>query len=294
MRRWQLPPDDPWAPYAKYTLAAALDSQQRTELPEVTWHSDVQRASRVGRELGAGGTPSDTLFVVDLRGAASVAFGVALSRASSGAVSVVPTFNNWPNEKGLVPAEETLAAMVSMSPRPRDSRAPLTTPVFLLGSWRLAYRSDDPGDGTHDNRYILTPNDLPDATALRARGIQRVLYVVGDLADTASEEDDLHARFRGWDRAGIPIAIVDLPWLDRPIGAAEWPAIFERAQLSMQPRATVVDDLDFYGRARGGFGGEAARASSIRIGGVWFPSLGELAGYDGAEDVEDLWWSGGG
>jgi hypothetical protein len=199
-------------------------------------------------------------------------------------VSLVPTFNNWPRPGEIVPAEETLAAMVSMSPRDDPADDAVTIPVFLLDSWRLAYRFEDPGEGTYDNRYILTPGDLPDAATLRQRGIQRVLYVVEDLGESSVEEDDLHVTFLRWQRAGVALAMVDLTWLERPVGARGWFHVFDEGALTVRPRATVVDAPGFYDRARGGFGGLVARPTSVHIGGIWFegPSRGPDPGQGGA------------
>jgi hypothetical protein len=87
MQRWQLPPGNPWAAYAKYTLPAALGaSAAPLDLPDVTSLPDVQRAALAGRQVGLEGLPADTMFILDLRGAASVAFGTALSHATRAAV----------------------------------------------------------------------------------------------------------------------------------------------------------------------------------------------------------------
>jgi hypothetical protein len=269
LRRWQLPPNDPWAPYAKYTLLSAMDpSRQDVTLPDVMSLDDVRRAYEAGRRVGAAGIPPDIMLVVDLRGAASVAFGVGLSAAARQPVSLGPTFNNWPAQDELVPAEETLAALATLSPRVADGDGGPTTPVFLLDSWRLAYRYDDPGDETYDNRYVLSSSDLPDIATLRARGIQRVAYVVESLDDTGVEEDDVHAPFLDWERWGVPIAMVDLDLLDRPT-RLDWDELFADDELVVRPRLTLLDDPLFYLRARGGFGGIYARPSPIFVGGVW-------------------------
>ncbi|HZU85504.1 MAG TPA: hypothetical protein VE987_21385, partial [Polyangiaceae bacterium] len=128
LRRWQLPPDDPWAPFAKYTLLASLDESPRpAELPRFDALDDVQRARAAGERAGAAGLPPDTLWIVDMRGAASVAFGAALSQAdATGSISLVPTFNNWPAADEMVPAEETLAALASASPAPPRERTGVT------------------------------------------------------------------------------------------------------------------------------------------------------------------------
>jgi hypothetical protein len=271
-----LPAGDPWSPYAKYTLPTALDaSREPPDLPDVTALPHVRRAQRAAAQIGAAGFPRGTLFVVDLRGAASVAFGTALSRASAAHVSLVPTFNNWPDPDEMVPAEETLAAMTTWSPAEGavDGR---TTPVFLLDAWRLAYRFEDPGEGAYDNRYILNPSDLPDAATLRQRGVDRVLYVVEDREDSDVEEDDLHACFLRWQAAGISLAMVDLSELEvpfpptPPLASGRWFRIFDEDALVVRPRSTIVDAPSFYARARGGFGGLAAQPVSVQIGGIWF------------------------
>jgi hypothetical protein len=268
LRRWQLSPSDPWSPYAKYTLLTALAAApEAVELPDPLKVDDVERASQAGQQLGRSGFPPGTLFIVDLRGAASVAFGVALSRTAHQPVSLVPTFNNWPGDDELIPAEETLAALAMMWPRPPPPSAEPPTPVFLLDAWRLAYRFDDPGEDTYDNRYILTPADLPDEEALRARGIERIVYVVSSRQVTTMEEDDVHTTFFEWQRSGLPIAMVDLERLERLIYEEEWDQLFAEDALVVRPRVTILEDPGFYLLARGGFGGIYAHPSPLFIGG---------------------------
>jgi hypothetical protein len=268
LRRWQLSPGDAWSPYAKYTLLTALDVVPETaELPDPTRLEEVGRASFAGQQLALNGIPPYTLFVVDLRGAASVAFGVALSRTSQEPVSLVPTFNNWPGDDELIPAEETLAALAMMWPRPPAAQQDVSTPVFLLDAWRLAYRFDDPGDETYDNRYILTAGDLPDVETLRARGIEQVVYVVGSRDTTRFEEDDMNAPFLEWQRNGIPIAMLDLDRLERPILPGDWGQVFVDDALIVQRRVTLLDEPGFYILARGGFGGVYAHPSPLYHGG---------------------------
>jgi hypothetical protein len=239
------------------------------ELPDVMSLDVVPRAQAAARQVAADGLPADTMWIVDMRGAASVAFGVTLSQAAREQVSLVPTFNNWPAEDELVPAEETLSALATMAPKLPDETAGATRPVFLLDAWRLAYRFDDPGDDTYDNRYILSASDLPDVETLRANGIRRVLYVVASLDDTAVEEDDLHVLFDEYQRAGLALAMVDLDLLERPILAERWSQVWVDECLYVRPRITVLDEPEFYLRARGGFGGLHARPSPVHVGGGW-------------------------
>jgi hypothetical protein len=271
LRHWQLPPIDPWAPYAKYTLLTALDVvPEVAELPDPTKMEDVRRAFAAGEQLGTYGFPTDVMFVVDMRGAASVAFGAGLSRTSRQPVSLVPTFNNWPGDDELVPAEETLAALATMWPADPEqygaTRGP-TTPVFLLDAWRLAYRFEEPGEATYDNRYILTSGDLPDADTLLARGIRRVVYVVGNRDDTTLEEDDVHYPFLQWQYSGLPIAMVDVYRLEAPVIGEQWDELFAEDLLVVRPRRTILDDPAFFILARGGFGGVYAHPSPLWHGG---------------------------
>jgi hypothetical protein len=125
------------------------------------------------------------------------------------------------------------------------------TPVFLLDAWRLTHRYDRPDDEAVDNRYMLTPSDLPDPSVLRARGIERVLYVVDGDGDSRAEEDDLHALFLMYQEAGIDLALIDLSEL---VPGNQEP--FYGQSLFIDPtRFTIVGDPSFYHRARGGFGG---------------------------------------
>jgi hypothetical protein len=275
--RWLLPATSPWAPYQKTTLLAALDESERVaSLPSLEELDDVNDAREAANMVATVGLPADTMWIVDLRGAASVAFGAALSLATTEPVAPVLTFNNWPAEHEVVPAEETLAGLISMQPR-RSGRAD-GQPVFLLDAWRLAYRDVPPEDDRTDNRYMLTAADFPAADVLLSRGIRRVIYVVESCESASREEDDLHATFVAYRAAGIAVDIVDLevlesidpdePWRDLVCG--EW-------SLSVDPnRGTLVTDPTFYSRARGGFGGPHA----IHVGGHG-PGFGHIFGHGG-------------
>ena len=253
--RWQLPTDDPWARYAKLTLISAVDSlPQGVELPDVQQLEIVQDARAAAMQVARVGLPDDAMWVIDLRGAASVAFGATLSQEAHQSVSNVLTFNNWPSEAELVPAEEALAALMTMQPR-LPVNASVTHPVFLLDAWRLAYRFDEPEEEVFDNRYFLQGNDLPDDTVLHARGIRRVIYVVSSLDDVAVEEDDLHAIFALYQASGIQLEIVDLAALKRLESPSGWPEFYSYYSLRISSRTTLLNDPAFYARARGGFGG---------------------------------------
>ena len=257
---WQLPPDDPWVRFNKWTLLSSLGDQVSAgELPDVRLLSVVQRAEQLGARLAAGGLPSDTLWIVDLRGAAAVALGNAMSHAAPHPVSLVMTFNNWPTEHEIIPAEETLAALITHRPRLPDPGVSGSRPVFLLDSWRLAYRDQDPDEDATDNRYYLTSSDFPEPAQLQERGIRRIVYLTETLGrdpESAVEEDDLHETFLRYSQSGLSIAMMGLDELDEPQPMV---TISRRRFYIPRPRPTLVLSPAFYARSRGGFGGPRAR-----------------------------------
>jgi hypothetical protein len=255
-QEWELPLQSPWRPFYKYTLFSVLDDHAVTsQLPAVRELEVVQKAERAAVRLAQGGLDPHTMWVVDLRGAASVAFGTALARSAP--AQLVLTFNNWPGDNEVVPAEETLAALVTMRPTldPSQLKAP---PVFLLDSWRLAYRDEPIEDGAFDNRYLLTSADLPSADLLARNDIRDVVYVVDADRREPLEEDDLNQPFLDYQRAGVRLSIVDL---DEAV-AEDAPAplqIIISGRYTCTARSTVLTAPDaFFRRSRGGFGGPVA------------------------------------
>jgi hypothetical protein len=271
LRRWQLPADDAWAPYAKYTLITALDHQAgHFEVPDIGSLEEVQHATPAAMRLATDGLPPDVMWVVDLRGAASVAFGTTLSAAARDPVSLVPTFNNWPADNEFVPAEETLAALATLAPKPNAERTGPSRPVFLLDAWRLAYRTERPEDDVYDNRYALAPTDLPDARVLAQKGIRRVVYVVESRERVKAEEEDLNAVFVAYRQAGINIAMVDLADLAGQPADYEVTWGYADRWIEVYPRVTILEQPTFFGRSHGGFGGVRAVphviASGVMVG----------------------------
>ena len=162
-----------------------------------------------------------------------------------GARAPRPHLQQLARDRRLIPAEETLAALTTMTPRPPEEVEGGARPVFLLDAWRLAYRFEEPADDTYDNRYILTSSDLPDVETLRRNGIRRIVYLVSSLDDVAVEEDDVHATFLEWERSGIPIAMVDVSAMEGLVADA-WtrsgrttPSSWSRASPSSKSRAST-------------------------------------------------------
>ncbi len=278
---WSLPPTSLWSRYEKLTLLTYLaDVPVTATMPDVTALDVVRRAELAASRLAGAGIPADTMWVVDLRGAASVAFGAKLSEESVQPVAPVITFNNWPADNEVVPAEQTLSALVTMRPRPLAAGEMQATPVFLLDAWRLALRDVQPDPMAVDNRYVLLSSDFPDPATLRARGIRRIVYVVEDRAQTTTEEDDFHEVALAYQDAGLSLALVDLQQLSgldfaAPEGSNDtrWAYWLEDWSYSVRFRSTIFDDPGFYGRARGGFGGVRA-APAGRAYTPAYPSVG--------------------
>lgn len=260
-RSWQVPSDIAWSKWSKGTLISSVEPMGgAATLPDVRSLDVVAQAEAAASNVARGGLPRDTLWVVDLRGAASCAFAARLSQEAREPVAPVVTFNNWPADSALVPADETLAGLLAFTPKLPPAGASNAHPVFLLDSWRLAFRFDKPSDDTYDNRYMLMNADLPDVETLRAQGITRVVYVVEDLDDAEVEEDDLNATFRAWQTAGVGIHMVDLDFLTKvpaPVDGSwqvDWAVRLAPQGYVVRERYTLVDDPVFYGRARAGFG----------------------------------------
>ena len=270
--RWQLPPDNPWSRYEKYTLLSSLDSVPlAAQIPDVRYLELVRLAECAAGHVATAGLPANTAWVVDLRGAASVAFGTTLSRQSRTPVAPIITFNNWPAEDEVIPAEETLGAMLEFQPRMPTAADSATTPVFLLDAWRLAYRFAEVDDGVTDNRYALSTVDLPDPETLRAQGITQLIYVVQSLHDTEIEEDDLNETMVQYQAAGIQLVMLDLPGLcamgDSP--TYDWAPFFAQRFFRPVPRLVLMQNPLFYARSRGGFGGVHAGPCPWRMGGAF-------------------------
>ncbi|APR82279.1 Hypothetical protein A7982_07628 [Minicystis rosea] len=283
---WQLPAQTPWSRYEKLTLLTYLADQPVTaEMPDVAALDVVQQAKAAAERLALVGLPSDTLWIVDLRGAASVAFGSTLSRYAMARVAPVLTFNNWPAENEVVPAEQTLAALVSMRPKPLAATDERVVPVFLLDAWRLARRDETPDPEAVDNRYMLLQSDFPDAATLRSMGISRVIYVVEDRDETTTEEDDVHDVALDYQSAGIGLSLVDLETLaslggvDSRVAMPAWDVWLSDWSYRVEWRSTILDDPAFYGRARGGFGGVRATPGGHRAYGGAHPSVGGSHGH---------------
>jgi hypothetical protein len=161
------------------------------------------RGEAIRELLAAAAKPAETAFVVDLPGPESVAFAAALQPRAT----ALFTFDNWPHPRGVVPSHLTLGAIVWYRDRFAATAAapdPARARVYVLDRDRLAPYGGEPS--RFDNRYVAK---LPSAASLRARGVQRVIYVVPE-GGPVKELDDLAERFVEYERAQLPVRMLGL------------------------------------------------------------------------------------
>ena len=162
------------------------------------------QGQRLARMLEAIGADRQMAVILDLPGPTAIAVATALARN----FDPVFTFENLPHPAGVVPSAQTLAAAVYWRPQlvaAREARIAASAaasgtaaagtvavslpPVFVLEGDRLATYANEVE--RFDNRSQVR---LPDAAALRALGVSRVLYVRQRRGDVA-EADDLNEAF---------------------------------------------------------------------------------------------------
>lgn len=157
-------------------------------------------------------SPPDTALVLDLPGPQSVAAAGALCDR----FEPVFTFDNIPDGAGVVPAQDTLGAVLYWLPRLQRGAAAregkTCAPMFVLDAARLnPYRNEA---DRFDNRYRAK---LPTAEALKAAGIARVLYVRPETG-AVQDSDDLNETLVAWREAGVEVKALGLSAL-APVAA---------------------------------------------------------------------------
>ncbi len=197
-RAWGVAAADPWGPWQKRTLIAALEPIGEAARPLA--EPDLQE-ERAARAVASGGWPERAAIVVDLPGPSSVAMGAGL--AAAGRARPVLTFNNWPHQHGLVKCERTLAALLTFAGEVEEARRRLPAdapPALLLDRERLLRVSVSP-TRVMDNRYGLVLSDLPSTREFAARGLGDLVYVAP--GPPGAESDDLNAWFLSLASSGV-------------------------------------------------------------------------------------------
>lgn len=237
------PADPAWVPIYRPTLfqafgaPAAEDFVRQFRLVSTT---SMQRAFAQGaavRELiEMLEQPREWALIVDLPGPDSAAFTAGLSPA----VTPVFLFGNWPHPRGVVPAHQTLGAVMHYRSRLLPAKDGAVRPAaMVLDRDRLRPYRNEPD--RFDNRYAAV---LPSAGQLQQLGVEQLLYVVPENAEER-ELDDLNERFVEYRAAGIEVRMLGLKdLLPAPAGS--------------QPQAVAgrADNRDaYYGGSRFWWGG---------------------------------------
>lgn len=202
-----LPRREDWAAHAVSTLFQALgqESLQSQIRPIHTPEMDAAYAAGVSLSelIYSTEEPAKTLIIVDAPGPLAVAAAAGMAEVAEPAFF----FDNWPHPAGVVPSDQTLAAVLyyaaelaqSREARPED--APL---VLVLDANRLNPYNNE--SNRFDNRYVA---GVPDVERLAELGIERVLYLTGSSAQT-QESDDLNQAMVAWKEAGLPVDMLSI------------------------------------------------------------------------------------
>ena len=180
-----------WSPWAKPVLFAHL-SQLPYERPPDHVSGEPTDLFWVPE---AGGR---TAVIVEMPGAESVAYGLALARRG---YRPVPLFNTTLGPSAVVNSEPiarelVLGAEALLGLHLRHD-AP---PAFLLDSARMT-PAVLPAPGKFDNRWVVFPQDFPSGSHMRASGVNEVLLLHGT---SGLQEDLAHVLLR-WQTLGVRI-----------------------------------------------------------------------------------------
>jgi hypothetical protein len=203
-----LPQQPAYLPYYVPTLFQSLSGGSGLDLrarmrPVHTdeMDHDFARGVALAATFQQAGWPTDTAVVIDAPGPRAVAVAAGLAER----FDPIFTFGNWPHPLGVVPAHQTLGAMLYYLPlfeRARQMRPTPAAPVWVLDSNRLQPYID--ADRQFDNRYFV---QMPSAEQLNALGIRHILYV---SAQDGVERDDLNHDFCDLAGKGVDVKMIAL------------------------------------------------------------------------------------
>ncbi len=194
-RTWEPHSHGPWTPFHCVTLFAALDYLNREHVGPCGAPPLSLNTFRVPDWID-----SATFLLVDLPGPKSVALGAVLGASGC---DLVCTFNNWPQARGVIRPEDTLAALLYYASWLDAHRDAYPTPgpaAWLCDSGRLGAAPGKPGD--FDNRYYIEDGVIPGPEFLRQRGITRAVYVA-ERPDSVMA--DLAPHLLAYQKAGLEV-----------------------------------------------------------------------------------------
>ena len=146
-----------------------------TELPFDTAPSAPETAAEelaesLASELRTGGT----CLVLELDPALGV--GVAAQLNERGLARPLLVIPRWPYAQAVLDTVQLTGVLVQEARRLRIAESVRNLVMVLDAARGRSIERPDP-DPRADNRYTLSPYDLPNLAALRARGIQRVVKI---------------------------------------------------------------------------------------------------------------------
>lgn len=202
------PKSQEWLPFFVPTLIQSLqyESLRRQLAPIFTpgMKESYGRGRMIAEDfLAHAQNAAETAIIVDMPGPDSAAFGAGLAAAAQ----LIVTFDNFPHPLGVVPAHETLAAMLHYAGEveAKQTAAPArAAPVFLLDANRLETYRD--ADTQFDNRYLAR---LPSAQKLQEMNVSSIIYVVPDRTRT-EELDDLNEDFVEYKNKNLNVALLPM------------------------------------------------------------------------------------
>ena len=156
-------------------------------------------------EITSASEPKDTAVIFDLPGKEGVEKGLALARA--GHYRPIPLYNGveGPNEEAMVVNVREIADALFQSANILSglnltNEAP---PVFLLDSERMKGRGKQ--YGKYDNRWCVSPQDMPSASFLSDQGIKKVAVCA---EDNKIQNDLSHISYR-YQEQGVKIYLLN-------------------------------------------------------------------------------------
>jgi hypothetical protein len=258
---WGPAPDGQWLPFHCVPLFAALDRLPSSDVGPATPTAESDVAPGAGQPArpplpphARPGAPlprwiaGDTWTILDLPGPRTVEAAAWLVRAAG--MQPVCTFDNWPNPRGVLRAEDILAELLRWVTTIEAARERITAqspPLWICDSERLGTRAGSPGE--FDNRYYLDDSIMPGVALLRSAGIRRVVYVTLDAAEIPVL--DLEPYLGELLAAGLDVRHVDLS-----------DAALEPRPFVASPQRPALQRTSFRRSAAGGFGTEVPQPSS--------------------------------
>jgi hypothetical protein len=175
-RRWQAAA----GPWQGWMICPTLQSPEISDItPRPTPSAVRPRAHEIAAELERSfdervvKKPEErTLLLLDLEPVLGIHVAARLNRA--GVANVVLAMMRWPYVDAVLPVDTLLYALRSHSHGLVDR--PLRHVAFVLDADRSRPLPDRPRfDRRADNRYRLSPFELPDLTTLEAQGVTSIL-----------------------------------------------------------------------------------------------------------------------